>query len=191
MVMPRARTLDEAHLYMDLTACPCGETDFEREEEILSYDPPVVGFTGFCSGCGRPRRFTFLLADVPDAEADQPAWATGDDPSTIVDAGQWLVVAHGLAAAADQARVAGPLDHERVAVVYGLLHSTAAAVDEVLKFLPPGADAVPDGAFWTEAGRAMRMRGPEWFTRDALRAVQAERWQEATDFADEHEVDAG
>ena len=46
-----------------------------------------------------------------------------------------------------------------------------AALEEVIKFLPDGADSVPDNAFWTERGRAVRDREPGRFRRARLAAV--------------------
>jgi hypothetical protein len=45
------------------------------------------------------------------------------------------------------------------------------ALDEVLKFIPPGADQVPDAAFFTEQGRAIRTREPGRFRKLRLEAV--------------------
>jgi hypothetical protein len=41
----------------------------------------------------------------------------------------------------------------------------ADAVGEALKFLPDGADAVPDQGVWSEFGRQSRTRNPELVTR--------------------------
>jgi hypothetical protein len=45
-------------------------------------------------------------------------------------------------------------------------------VQEVLKFVPPGGDAVPAEAFWTDAGRAEQERDPGRFRLDRLLAVR-------------------
>ena len=44
----------------------------------------------------------------------------------------------------------------------------ADAVGEVIKFLPDGADVVPDEAVWSDLGRQSRARNPELVTRAKL-----------------------
>ncbi|MFI5731868.1 hypothetical protein ACIA49_17220 [Kribbella sp. NPDC051587] len=44
----------------------------------------------------------------------------------------------------------------------------SAALDEVLKFIPDGADAVPREAFASELGRAVYDAGPDRFARAEL-----------------------
>jgi hypothetical protein len=46
--------------------------------------------------------------------------------------------------------------------------SAADAVGEALKFLPDGADEVPDEAVWSEFGRRSRAQNPELVTRAKL-----------------------
>jgi hypothetical protein len=43
-----------------------------------------------------------------------------------------------------------------------------AAVDEVIKFVPAGADAVPHDGFWTREGRAVRDAEPGRFRLERL-----------------------
>ena len=50
------------------------------------------------------------------------------------------------------------------------LESSAAAVDEVLKFLPDGAETAPESAFWSVRGRAIRQAEPGRFDRYWLEA---------------------
>jgi hypothetical protein len=45
-------------------------------------------------------------------------------------------------------------------------------VDEVLKFLPDGADGLPDSAFWTERGETVRMLDPSRFEPCRLVALR-------------------
>src|SRR5438105_292162 len=99
MPLPRARTRNEAHLYMSLVPCPCGESDFDRDVDVLSVTPRVLHFFGRCVQCGRSREFTFEIAqppgpDVGGAALDDggPGLGYGDAPSTLIDAGQWMVV---------------------------------------------------------------------------------------------------
>ncbi len=52
------------------------------------------------------------------------------------------------------------------------LATAIAALDEVLKFVPAGADAVPAEAFWSERGRAVHATEPGRFRAARLRAVR-------------------
>ena len=188
MAVPKARSIAEAHLYLGLVPCVCGEVDFDAVSEVLSYAPPVVRYVGNCSRCGQFREFILEVANPPD-EDDLPfAFGYGTEPSTLIDAGLWLVVAQQLAQGAHEAAGAGALRGEAIPMAYELLVSTAAAVDEIVKFLPEEATAVPDEAFWTEGGRAARRAAPDWFSREYLLVLQSERWEAVKDIEDEYDL---
>ncbi|KOU67416.1 hypothetical protein ADK55_03490, partial [Streptomyces sp. WM4235] len=51
----------------------------------------------------------------------------------------------------------------RAAMAYAL-----AAFEEVLKFVPPGQDAIPADAFTSEVGRARYRKGPGKFRRNLI-----------------------
>jgi hypothetical protein len=184
--LPYARTFDEAYLYMDLRPCPCGESDFEKTSTTVLDEPRhTVRFGGECTGCGRYRRFTFEMPDaLPDLSADV-GYGTGGEPSRLLDAGEWLGIAdlfdtnaRELAATADLS------DDETFSQVRYLASAAVAATDEAMLFLPPGVadeDAVPEGAFWSQAGRAIYELAGERFGRAALAAERAARRQAVTD----------
>jgi hypothetical protein len=75
---------------------------------------------------------------------------------------------------------------------YYLLSSAVAATDEVLKFLPEGAPAVPETAFWSQAGRLVYESSPDRFTREGLvagRDVSARRLAEFEErYGDDEEL---
>ncbi|MGW0363539.1 hypothetical protein [Streptomyces sp. NPDC002990] len=50
----------------------------------------------------------------------------------------------------------------------GAMAYAVAAIEEVLKFLPPGQDAIPASAFSSEVGKARYERDPGKFDRDIL-----------------------
>jgi hypothetical protein len=190
MALPRARSVAEAQLYIGLLPCVCGESGLSADREVLSYTPPViVRYLGVCLGCGRNREFVLEMAEVP-AQDDRPVrFGAGPEPSTLVDAGGWLLVAQQMAEGADELVRPGRLTGTDIRIAYDLLRATAAAVDEILKFLPPDADAVPDEAFWTDAGRAVRRAAPDRFARDYLSLLQLQRWNAVDDFEDEYDVE--
>jgi hypothetical protein len=112
-------------------------------------DGLVAVYAGNCPGCGRARRFEFAL--VGDLVASHQFG--GAVASTLIDAGQYL-------AAADSA---ARTDH---------LQRAVAALDEVLKFVPAGADRVPESALFTDDGRATYRREPGRFGARRLEAVR-------------------
>ena len=95
----------------------------------------------------------------------------GDDrPSELLDPGEWLAVADAYASTgpADTSQ----LDPESARRLDADLATAVAALDEVLKFVPAGADAVPVEAFWSDRGRAVHAAEPGRFRAIRLRAVR-------------------
>ena len=88
--------------------------------------------------------------------------STGPEPSELLDAGQWMQVADRAATAVPTK----PVEAGRVLAV------AQAAVDEVIKFVPAGQDAVPEDEFWTPEGRAVRDAEPGRFRLDRLLVVR-------------------
>jgi hypothetical protein len=199
MPMPRARTRTEAHLYMSLTGCPCGEVDFDRDVDLVQpRGPRILHFHGACTRCGRLREFWFELPDDaadeppaprlgPDApEAPDPGFGSGR--STLIDAGEWLLVSDLYDEALAELVEREDLADDQIPDIYELLLACAGAVDQALAFLPPDADRVPDDGFWTERGLAVRHALPDRFRRDELAAARSRRWQAVSDFEDVHEA---
>lgn len=116
-------------------------------------------YSGTCPRCGMHRAFTFRLPEQTRLPVERDVVFGDSDPSELLDAGEWLAVAD-LAAGRPDA------DDEDIALA-------AAAIDEVLKFVPEGADAVPEEALRTEDGRQVYAREPGRFRRNRLEAVAA------------------
>ncbi|WP_345634920.1 hypothetical protein [Rugosimonospora acidiphila] len=169
---------------MDLHPCVCGEARFERDSsvgeaggidrvgEAGGIDGAGGGwlcrYRGECERCGRERLFEFRQPErlvVPP----EGAWSV-DGTSQLLDAGEWLWLADLLGARpADPPDGGGAaLDRDREA-----LASAAAAIDEVLRFLPDGTGTVPDSAFWSERGAGLRAVEPGRFRRASLVAAAA------------------
>jgi hypothetical protein len=117
-----------------------------------------------CTSCGAERRFIFR---VPDWPLNVGGFG-GDSPSEIIDAGQWIWWA-GRAAGAYVARPS-PVEEQRRRRV-GAMEEAVAAMEEILKFIPGREPTVPDTAFWTPEGRAIRDREPGRFRRYRLEVV--------------------
>jgi hypothetical protein len=154
-----ARTSTEAMLYLELSPCPdCGsvETDW-RDQRIAGQ---VLSCTGVCGGCGALREYLF---SAPLQTYDGVGFG-GSEPSELIDAGQWLAVADQIAG---QVEVDDLGEESRAAMAFA-----RQAVEEVVKFIPPAADAVPDEAFWTEAGRAVQALDPGRFRLERLLVIR-------------------
>lgn len=163
MAFAVARTRDEAHLYLELHPCPdCGSIDTPWEHGLTEVDGELaISYTGICPGCDAEREYLFGL---PVRETRAVGWPTfgGPEPSELLDPGQWMDVA-------DQAAANVPIDPVEAGKVLAVAR---AAVDEVIKFVPAGQDAVPEEEFWTPAGRAVRDADPGRFRLDRLQVVR-------------------
>ncbi len=170
--MPKlARTNAEAHLFMDLRPCACGERRFARTSSVVTIDGALASrYTGGCARCGTARQFEFLL---PDHVLQPPATGVvfgGAEPSALLDPGEWLSVAD------DHARsvpLGSKLDGDALRTARHRLATAIAALDEIRKFAPPGAVEVPHAAFTTPLGRAIWDKEPGRFRLVRLDAVRA------------------
>ncbi|TWD84384.1 hypothetical protein FB561_5571 [Kribbella amoyensis] len=162
-----ARTGDETLLYLELHPCPdCGTIETPWEHGLVESDGElVISYAGICATCGAERQYLFGL---PETESVGPfPNFGGPEPSELIDAGEWMAVADRAAGSVPAgADLAG--DQEAAVV----LQVARAAVEEVLKFVPAGADAVPDNAFWTDDGQAVRAAEPGRFRLERLLVVR-------------------
>jgi hypothetical protein len=173
MVLPLARTNAEAHLYMDLHPCACGEIRFPRGSSVVTTPDGDLAsrYTGSCPRDGAEREFMFRLPQqIMMPPRDGSVRYGGVEPSELIDPGEWLSVADACARSvpADTAALAA----DGLAQAREQLKRAAAAIDEVLKFIPAGEDRVPEPAFVTDRGRAAFAREPGRFRRPRLEAVR-------------------
>ncbi|MFC4584706.1 hypothetical protein [Sphaerisporangium corydalis] len=164
MRFPVARTRDEAHLYLDLHPCEeCGSVDTTWENGLVDAEGALAArYSGTCAGCGTRRVHLFGLPEREVVSARFPTFG-GPEPSQLLDAGEWLWVADLTAGNVP----AGDPDAARQALAIAV-----AAVEEVVKFIPPGADTVPGTAFWTDRGRLTRDTEPGRFQVERLLIVR-------------------
>ncbi|BCJ32409.1 hypothetical protein Asera_65170 [Actinocatenispora sera] len=169
MALRLARTRDEAHLYMDLHPCQrCGSVEVEWKSALVDAEGELArSYSGTCT-CGALREFVFRLpapGSVP-ASGDRYHFG-GDAPSELLDAGEWLWVA-------DMTASDVPTDDPTAGL--NALSIAVAAMNEIIKFIPAGAEAVPDEAFWSERGRRVRDQEPGRFDRERLLVVRDSYW---------------
>jgi hypothetical protein len=165
----RSRTNAEAHLYMDLHPCSCGETRFPRQSAVVALDDGDLAsrYTGACVGCGQEREFLFRLPPATSSAGVGFRYG-GDEPSQLLDPGEWLLVSDAYAGQVP----ADPGGGEAGQRARAALTRAVAALDEVGKFIPPDGAVVPATAFTTDRGRQLHQREPGRFRRDRLTAVR-------------------
>jgi hypothetical protein len=158
---------------MDLHPCACGEIRFPRASSVITTTEgdPASRYTGVCPQDGAEREFTFRLPErvLPPSPDGEVAYG-GPEPSRLIDPGEWLSVADAYARSVPSDTAA--LAADGLATARSMLTHAAAAVDEVLKFIPSGADRVPEEAFTTDRGRAAYTKEPGRFRRPRLEAVR-------------------
>jgi hypothetical protein len=166
-----ARTNAEAHLYMDLHPCSCGERRFARTSSVATIDGELASrYTGSCARCGTARSFEFRLPLEIIQPPDEGVVYGGPEPSELLDPGEWLSVSEDYARSVP---LGTKLDGDALRSARQRLASAIAALDEVRKFAPPGAAEVPPSAFTTPFGRAMWDKEPGRFRVIRLDAVRA------------------
>jgi hypothetical protein len=162
MTLPIARTRDEARLFLDLTPCECGSTDADWRHGTGMVDGELASvYDASCADCGAEREYFFGLPPR-ETGGDYPNFG-GPEPSQLLDPGRWLALADQLAS------MLPPDDPETSAEALAI---ASAAVVEAMKFIPAGEDAVPEAAFWTEAGRQLYDEQPGRFQRARLQIVR-------------------
>jgi len=177
MAFAVARSRDEAHLYLDLHPCDeCGSAETTWDNAVAVADgEPASRYTGTCEGCGKRREFWFGLPRRGVVPEEYPTFG-GAAPSQLLAPGQWRWVAD---------LVAGDLPRHDPHEARRSLAIARAAVEEVVKFVPPGADAVPADAFWSEQGRLTYEADPARFTVDRLLAARTAYREQAEDYPEE------
>jgi hypothetical protein len=166
---PLARTRDEALFYLQLQPCPrCGQQRTPWSSALVDVGGVLARrYSGTCAQCGLAREYVFR---VPDQIPPRPPGATmhygGDEPSELIDAGQWLLMSETVAEQTRAELAAG--EHDAAALHAEL---AIACATEVIKFVPPGGAQVPDSGFWTPAGRQARDSDPRRFTLRRLLLV--------------------
>ncbi|MGO4462736.1 hypothetical protein AB4039_36445 [Streptomyces sp. M-16] len=162
-----ARSAQEAHLYMDLHVCVCGATQFDRQHRLEDREGLLVSvYEGTCPQCGRTRSYEFTM---PDGWPPAPPAFGGPEPSQIIDPGEFMWVSDRLSTESGLRLLNTPrAEHREIrpTAAYG-----TAALEEVAKFLPEGADRIPEERFTSERGREIYAKDPTRFTRKDITAA--------------------
>ncbi|MEX2985632.1 hypothetical protein [Streptomyces sp. C36] len=158
------RSMQEAHLYMDLHPCACGTEEFDRQHRLEDRDGVLTSvYEGACPQCGRTRLFEFTTSE---ARPPAPPEFGGPEPSQIIDPGEFMWIGDRVSTESGLRLLnTPPAEHREIrpATAYAI-----AAFEEVAKFLPEGADCIPEDRFTSERGREMYAKDPTRFTRKRI-----------------------
>ena len=168
-----ARSHDEAMVYVVLRPCrACGEQIRDIDDESAEHDDAVlVEYTTTCRRCRNTDTYRFRLPRADGGPGTAEVYYGGAEPSRIIDAGEWLEFADRVATGGPVSP-AGLSPTERAQAARAMA-AAAAAVGEVLKFIPAGADRVPLTAVWTERGRSEFAREPARMRRVRMEVLEA------------------
>ena len=176
MAVIPVRTIAEAREFMVLELPECG--DRLTLEPVRSYpdgDRWVHQYEAGCAELGVRREFEFTVDPKPAGE-EAAVFGDGRQPSRLIDAGEWYLVSSRYlqAGAAAEKRFQQEPRPDLVEEAYEYYARASAALLEVLKFIPPGAAAPPDPAFWTDRGRSVREQVGDQLVRSVLEPAKAQ-----------------
>ena len=170
----RPRTSLELSLYRNLVRCrACGG---KLGSEVLkptrdTYAGDAIGlYEGVCPTCGAEQNWPYYLPGDYTATNPSPDYG-GVEPSTIIDPSQFLALFDQDVAAVRESPA--QLSRREFFDLAPPLKRAQRYLAEVAKFLPPGADEIPDEAFLTDEGRAAKRAAPHRFTRAYLEGEMA------------------
>lgn len=182
MTVLAARSHNEAMMFVLLRDCRgCGGGNRELTDELQVDETGTETFaeyTAFCRDCGNIDVYRLRLPAGDPQAGERGVVFGGPEPSGIIDAGEWIALAHRTAAGSP-AEPAGLADQDRADAALAM-QTAAAAVREAVKFIGPGRERLPRSAMWTEAGRAEFDRDPWRFSRPRL-AIVEQAYREAAE----------
>ena len=151
-----------------VTACgECDKGPWEIEETGQTHTPGEVNVVrAKCRHCAAERDFAFTSdAVLPTRGAQAETINSGNQPSRIIDLGQWLSLFYLLveSAAAAASKPATRRDGYRAAM----------CLAEALRFYGDDDELPPASALFTKRSAAAFHEHPENFTRQKLRDMQA------------------
>lgn len=153
--------------------CACGETDIEPLAYVsgrMADGRTLALLRGPCPSCERPRQIrSWLLHDhyIPIPTGFE--LVATPDPSQVIGPHEFLATV----LRADLAAEPDTLDASQFADEYPRNSRALRAINELAKFLPAGADAIPDDAYQGDGWPAARAEHSECYTRAWIERVRA------------------
>ncbi len=161
----QAHSSTEVHYYLLVTPCPaCGKGPW-AVSPLSAQTGQAVDVAATCRACGHVQTFRFTHSPVePPVHGEPEPLNPTDQPSRIIDLGQWLALFHLLLAQAS--RNADKPTARRLGF------QAAECLAEALRFY--GDDQLPPPeALWVPTSQAAFRDHPERFARQRLRDQQA------------------
>jgi hypothetical protein len=151
-------------------------------ESIAARADDTQQYEGRCAGCGQWRALIFR-AQHGTLHREDP----GNEPSLVIDAGQWWVLAQKRAAGAsaiERLASSGSQSQRTVLAITHrrLLEDAASSVQEIQRFLPATGEGLDERAFWTAPGRAVWQDQPTAFRANEVRSQLAQCGQRLSYF---------
>ena len=162
----QAHTVNEAHYYLMVTACrECSKGPWTIESPDEPQPDGTRTLRAKCKSCQALREFRFACehevpASGPEAEMINP----GDEPSRIIDLGQWMSLFYLMVESAAKA----PSRPETRRMGY----RAALCLAEAMKFYGQ-QETPPATALFSEAGKRAFREHPDSYARGHLRDLQA------------------
>lgn len=161
-----AHSVSEIFFYLMATPCAvCGKGPLESDDiQTHAGEGRLTARTvAGCRNCGATEAFTFELPpDASPADRDElyPTINATDEPSRILDVGQWLVLFRVILEAAEKST--DKIEARRLG------YEAALCLEEALKFYHDAEDLPPAEALFTDASRARLRQRPDTFSRAHL-----------------------
>ncbi len=156
----------EAEYYLKVTPCPgCAKGPWEIQVRRPEQD--ARSMSARCQNCHIERRFEFFCPEQDPAEANPEGDVinASDEPSRIIDVGQWLSLFFFLIDSAAKS----PEKAETRKISF----QAAQCLDEALKFYTPNDDLPLPSAFFVDTSREAMSRFPERFKLARLRELRS------------------
>ena len=169
----RANSRTDTYFYLKVTPCAeCSQGPWELDQPAPpaeGTDPPdLQRLRARCVHCGARREFAFRCDASAEVEQIEDLSLERvnptDEPSELIDLGQWLSLFYMLAESASKAT--------DKALGRRLTFQTTQCLDEALKFYLADDDLPPETAFFTERSRQAFAEHPEKFARETLRLMR-------------------
>ena len=176
-----AHSLAEAYLYLMATPCPsCGRGPLRgadshsvpaRDTESTASPSRRWRIKVACGACRSETTLVFQLHEPAEAAPDPEAGATAvvnptDEPSRIVDVGQWIVLFRMITDAAS--KESDKIEARHLGI------EAAQCLEEALKFYDEvDNDLPPPEAFFTDASRERFRKVPQQFSKRRLIDLRA------------------
>ncbi len=165
----QAHSLAEIQLYLMATPCEaCGRGPLEHLGKWDTPDDRELTLVARCGACGHRRELTFSLPEdhrPEDPRALYPVVNPTDEPSEIIDVGQWIVLFRVIIEAA--------ADEKDKIAARRLGYEAAQCLEEAIRFYGSEDELPPEEAIFTEATRGRRRERPELFSKRRLLEMRA------------------